>query len=308
VTTEVKPAQPAPTGGRQGKQKPLPPESTPSGNSKLVNGDCLKEMARRWYGYGRWDAPYWFIGPEPGQPGGKDLNERCSAWVDLGRGELVDCREHHLGFGWKDWHREAPPPPLQQTWKQLIRLLLATRTGEPPQAENIRSYQQKSWGMKNGETCVIELSSLAAPKLAAPGEHGLFRQERIREIHQKMLYHKPAFVVMYGVLQKVYWQEVAGGVFPPGDILQVGSTFTVFAKHPTVSVCPTPIGSKSPSRCANAVPVDRAQSPVALRSTAKGCPGPTRSGASPKFLPPSLPPIPLPGNQSCCGCRRRKAC
>ena len=27
----------------------------------------LSEMALRWYGYGRWDCPYWFIGPEPGQ-------------------------------------------------------------------------------------------------------------------------------------------------------------------------------------------------------------------------------------------------
>jgi hypothetical protein len=23
-------------------------------------------MARSWYRYGQWDAPFWFIGPEPG--------------------------------------------------------------------------------------------------------------------------------------------------------------------------------------------------------------------------------------------------
>jgi hypothetical protein len=26
-----------------------------------------EEMARECYGYGRWGAPYWFIGPEQGQ-------------------------------------------------------------------------------------------------------------------------------------------------------------------------------------------------------------------------------------------------
>jgi hypothetical protein len=198
------------------------------------------DMALKHYGYGRWDAPYWFLGPEPGMNGREnDLKERASTWIELGRGELIDCKEHHLGFGESDWHRPPPPTPpaarLQPTWRQLIRLLLATCDGTPPDNEDIRDYQRNRWGVKNenGETCVIELSSLAAPKLAAPGEHDLFRKERIQVIRERMDKHKPAFVVMYGVGQKHHWEEIAGAAFPTNSILKVGPSVLAFAKAPT---------------------------------------------------------------------------
>jgi hypothetical protein len=38
-----------------------------------------EEMARECYGYGRWAAPYWFIGPEQGQ-GHDDLRKRYHVW------------------------------------------------------------------------------------------------------------------------------------------------------------------------------------------------------------------------------------
>lgn len=192
-------------------------------------------MAHRWYGYGRWDARYWFIGPEPGQAPreGNDLRRRCEAWTKLGRRELIDCKDHHLRFGWEDWHREAPPPPrLQQTWKQLIRLLLATRSRRPPDIGDIRSYQQKSWGMKGGETCVIELSCLAANNLGMERPRSIFRNERIGVIRRRILDHKPTFVVMYGLGNRSHWEAIMGKAFPPDNILKVGPTVFAFTKHP----------------------------------------------------------------------------
>lgn len=47
--------------------------------------------AEKWYGYGTWDAPYWFVGKEPG---GADDPEQCASWLRLGGGELIDCRQH----------------------------------------------------------------------------------------------------------------------------------------------------------------------------------------------------------------------
>jgi hypothetical protein len=44
--------------------------------------NSINGMALRSFGYGRWDAPYWFIGPEQGQ----------------GRGEENDSEK--LRFGW----------------------------------------------------------------------------------------------------------------------------------------------------------------------------------------------------------------
>jgi hypothetical protein len=206
----------------------------------------IRDMAREWYGYGRWDAPYWFIGPEPGQHGGNniegrraDLKKRCEAWIHLGRGELVDCKEHHLLFGEENWHRDAPRPRHQRTWMQLIRLFLAARDGNVPSLTDILSYQQKCWGTANGETCVIELSSLAATTLNAPGPHGLFREQRIEEIRQKIRHHRPKLVVMYGVRQKSHWEAIAGVAFsaaPDVRTLPDGATLAVFANHPVDSV------------------------------------------------------------------------
>jgi hypothetical protein len=222
----------------------LAPTSAPPGANEsfvtVTNDADMLDMARQWYGYGRWDAPYWFIGPEPGMASStNNLKERCQAWIDLGRGELIDCKRHHLLFGEKDWHREAPPPKLQATWKQLIRLLLATRIGREPNVEGIRSYQQKHWGMKNEETCVIELCSLAAKKLTAKKgtnfDADIFAKERAKTIRDRILQYNPAFVVMYGKKDKSYWEEIAGRKFSGApEICAVGNgpTRAVFANHP----------------------------------------------------------------------------
>jgi hypothetical protein len=208
------------------------PNNAQNLGTKTYKADLL-DMARHWYGYGRWGAKYWFIGPEPGRDNPEDdLGARCKAWIDLGRCDLVDCKKHHLGFGETKWYREVPPPPTQATWRQLIRLLLAYRSGSEPDLNDIRSYQQDHWGMKNDETCVIELSSLAAPNLGAPGDHLLFLEERIREIRQRVLQYKPTFVVMYGTLHKPHWEAIAGCPFGPDNILTIGSTIAAFALHP----------------------------------------------------------------------------
>jgi hypothetical protein len=123
----------------------------------------------------------------------------------------------------------------------LILLLLAS-LGRPADNEDIRDYQKTRWGTKKGEACVIELSSFAAPKLAAPGAHDLFLKERIKVIRERLLRYKPTFVVMYGVGQKHHWETIAGAAFPPDNILRVGPTVLVFAKHPVSHGLPKSYG------------------------------------------------------------------
>jgi hypothetical protein len=36
-------------------------------NAQFEEDEPFREMALGCYGYGRWGAPYWFIGPEQGQ-------------------------------------------------------------------------------------------------------------------------------------------------------------------------------------------------------------------------------------------------
>ncbi len=211
-------------------------------SSRMWNDKYLLTMAREWYGYGWWKAPFWFIGPEPGRPEKEDsLKRRCEAWIKLGAGELIDCKDHHFGFDWRNWHREAPPPPTQPTWRQLIRLLLRARGGRDPDIEEIRAYQQCSWGMRTTEeaqkTCVIELCSLASPALKAKKnvhfDPNCFLGERIKVIQRRIDEYRPKLVVMYGLSQARHFREIAGYALVPGDPSKIGSTCFVHTPAPT---------------------------------------------------------------------------
>lgn len=199
----------------------------------------IREMAEKCYGYGRWDAPYWFIGPEQGLSRG-NMQPRIEAWLHLGRETgLSDCRKFHTHIGETRWHREKPQ--IQRTWKQLM-LLLLTFLGESAENESLRIYQRDQWGMLHGETCVIELSGLPAHDLKAGKEQNLklFTQEQIDcvlqkradFIRRKALDHKPRLVVMYGLGAKAHFEKIAGQPFGSGNLLEVESTLMALTTHP----------------------------------------------------------------------------
>jgi len=183
-------------------------------------------MARRNYGYGRWDAPYWFIGPEQGMADhrGNNLALRVKVWHDLGRRELNDCRRFHCLIDEKQWHCKEPVS-LQGTWRPLM-LLMMSFLGRPVDNDSLpnrhlrknyhlRDYQRDRWGTvdeKVGETCVIELSGLAAPNLQENPDPGIYLLERIKVIARNMRDHKPELAVMYGRVQTDSWNAIAGAV------------------------------------------------------------------------------------------------
>jgi len=204
------------------------------GTDAVMNDDML-QMALRSYGYGRWDAPYWFIGLEQGQgPHETDLGLRLKAWLELGATELCDCREFHKRIGEVRWHFKNPVD-LQPTWRPLM-LLLMTFLGRPADNESLRTYQRDQWGNLAGETCVIELSGLAAPKLKAPGDHNLFLTERVKVISERIQQHKLSLVIMYGRTQKNSWNEIAETAFgksiPDDNVLMSDTTTLAVAEHP----------------------------------------------------------------------------
>lgn len=59
------------------------------------------QAASEWFGYGRWEAPYWFIGMEPGAT---EEASSYESWLRLGGGELIDCKQHHLDTNFTRWH------------------------------------------------------------------------------------------------------------------------------------------------------------------------------------------------------------
>jgi hypothetical protein len=170
----------------------------------------IYKMALGCYGYRRWEAPYWFIGPEQGMASDEDIRRRVEAWLRLGEKELDDCHEFHKHIGEMRWHGENAI--LQKTWKQLILLLMAF-LGKVTDNDWRRNYQSTEWGMLNGETCVIELAGLPAHsytdskkqkrELFEPGQFDGIRTKRISVIKDRMLTYRPELVVMYDLSESI---------------------------------------------------------------------------------------------------------
>jgi hypothetical protein len=199
--------------------------------------EAEKELASRCYGYGRWDARYWFIGPEQGQARWEkdDLTARFEAFRKLSKDGLSDCRSFHNEIHETRWHRESPPAALQPTWKFLI-LALKAFLQESVEDKCRRSYQCHCWGSSGGETCVIELSGLPATNFTVTRQRE-GRPERLEFIHSKMTSLHPRFVIIYGKTQiphwKRFWQQNAVDVPNSDDIVRLAYTTVAFAPHPT---------------------------------------------------------------------------
>jgi hypothetical protein len=219
-----------------GRMKKAKPEEKTARSKTQVNAN-LDEMARRSYGYGRWDAPHWFIGPEQGMGQHENnidesLERRAAAWVKLRRLDLNDCRKFHCEIGEENWHC-TEPVKLQKTWRPLLLLLMAYR-GESTSKESLRDYQRDRWGMLDGETCVIELSGLAAPNAEEATNTGPFLPERIKVIRERIREHRPRLVVMYGLEQRPSYEQIAEAKFPrePAPFFCKGPTLIALAPHP----------------------------------------------------------------------------
>ena len=197
-----------------------------------------EKMAREFFGYGRWGAPYWFIGPEPA---GDSHTQRSLAFRILGKDGLCDCKEFHNGIG-VDWSGE-----LQKTWKRQI-LILENFLGEDGKvefpdkgnpAQTLLNYQWECWGSRDGNTCVIELRGLNTKgnseyRKICDAELG----RRIEYIKEKLKTseEKPKLVVMYGKTDQGRWEPIADHILaidrPYDRPLMQDSTTYVFAYHP----------------------------------------------------------------------------
>jgi hypothetical protein len=92
----------------------------------MLDSDILDDFMRRFYGYGNLAAKHWFIGLEEGGANStEELHIRMEAWNELGRPQLADLNEFHSQARVARWSGNRPP--LQATWKQLIRIVLASQ-------------------------------------------------------------------------------------------------------------------------------------------------------------------------------------
>ena len=208
----------------------------------MADRDARALAARYWFGYGRWDAPYWFVGMEPG---GEDDPAWYETWQELDpkRQGLIDCRDHHQRAAASDpravtpWHRNSQTP-IQETWGPLIRTLLMFE-GRPVTESDIARYQRDEWGSLHGDTALIELSALRASGLAKKnGARKLYRGERIGDIRSHLdRKARRGFALFYGLTYKKDYAEIAGSFGSDGYVWN-GQTLCVLVVHPAYHYAP----------------------------------------------------------------------
>lgn len=202
--------------------------------------DDIQRMASTYYGYGCWEAPHWFLGPEEGMAAKEndDLSLRVEAWRHFGRQELNDCPKFHLHIGEKKFHGEHAV--LQATWSKLL-LKLADFFWEADSDCMPARVPKIKWGCQPGETCVIELSGLAANNLNVTRDRDSFLDNRIVHIRDRMREHKPKFTVLYGKTtgcEKAWDVLTRGGkevqlkTFTFAKFRRCGPTIVAWTKHP----------------------------------------------------------------------------
>ncbi len=197
-----------------------------------MNDAALTDYCNKFLGFGRWEAPIWFIGIE--EAGGRsveDVDNRMRAWDEHGRKPLEDAPRFYPASGNTIWH--AANAEIQPTWRQLIRMVLLAQ-GKGDTENEILSYQRGQLGAADGETCLMELFPLPSPKtedwkyaewstlswLRSRSHYvQAMRARRENELRRQISEHKPKAVIFYGLelpgsLSLLpSWSSIAGGRF-----------------------------------------------------------------------------------------------
>lgn len=153
---------------------------------------------------------------------------RAQAFRELQFDGLCDCKEFHFRIGVTDWHSENAK--LQKTWGRLM-MFLASFSGADSDKGSLLEYQRKCWGMRESDTCVIELSGLSAAGLHIKLDRNKYRTGRINTIRRKLTESAPHVVVMYGFSGEKYFKEIAGNL-ARGEVVEHQNNWFVFADHP----------------------------------------------------------------------------
>jgi len=188
----------------------------------MLNDTVLSDFVHGFYGYGNYQAPYWFVGMEEG--GGhtlEDIDRRLKAWDARGRRELEDVADYHRAIGISEHFTDNPK--LQPTWNKLIRIVLAAG-GQAYDLDHIREYQKSKLGTLTGETCLLELMPLPSRSTSTwlfGGASSLpYLQDRetylphiapLRAAHiqDRLSQSRPRTVIFYGQQYQAYWTQIA---------------------------------------------------------------------------------------------------
>ena len=215
-----------------------------------LDDELLGRYIDTFYGYGNYAGDWWLVGMEEG--GGNTADEvttRLRLWDERGRKELEDVNMFSSSPELAKWFTQKPP--LQSTWRGLIRLILSAEK-RPTDAETARAYQGTELGRVGGNTCILELMPLPSQSVGhwIYGEHSARPElrdrqtyleqvapRRVQHLRERIKTHRPKAVIFYSRNYQSWWEKIAGtpfgGVVEPGvQLLKTGETLFVMTRHP----------------------------------------------------------------------------
>jgi hypothetical protein len=217
----------------------------------MLDDSAVETFIDRFFGYGSWAAPIWFIGMEEGGGGTiAEAGRRIETWRMRGGLDLEDLVEYHYAIGITK--HLGSRPALQPTWSKLVHVLLGMR-GEAVTDERVRAFQANELGRRGGSSALVELLPLPSPGIGhwiygdattisylSSRERYRIRvvRHRIAAIRERLASYKPRAVVFLGLSYATYWSEIASvPLIPtPGDDFitsTAGQSTFVVVKHPT---------------------------------------------------------------------------
>jgi hypothetical protein len=218
-----------------------------------LDDQLLARYMATFYGYGAYRGRWWLVGMEEG--GGTEESEiqtRLALWKARGQKELEDVAMFEGSAELGKWF--TPRPPLQPTWRKLIRLILSAE-GRSTDPEAIREYQGAHLGRTNSDNCLLELLPLPSSstqrwiyaehsRLADVRDRRTYLERvaptRVANIRQRIREYRPRGVIFYSRGYRAHWEQIAGSPFAstvvPGlDIATSGSTVFALTQHPTAT-------------------------------------------------------------------------
>lgn len=213
----------------------------------------LQDYMHGFYGYGRYAAPYWFIGMEEGSSGKPtEIPMRTHQWHKRGRRELEDLVDYSYLIGMEGLLGSRAR--IQPTWAGLIKILLSAE-GQDLDTESVRRFQREKLGRQDGTNALLELLPLPSRRLNKwlYAEHSripelanrqaytrAYAPKRAEAIRQRIQQHKPEAVVFYSSSRpyRQWWTAIAGVEFgfEADSKVYVGrnaDTIFIITSHPT---------------------------------------------------------------------------
>ncbi len=237
----------------------------------MINSTLITDYVKKFYGYGNYKSPIWFIvAEESGGYGPEEIKARLAAWESRGKKAMENCSAYYQSVAAKipkskrekiASYFDPENPIIHLHWNRYIRMALELeknedfmQAGYTKQLRIIKDYQLNDFATSKGNTALLFLRPLACPTVEKWPYRDLSKLEflqskrkyiqhidsfRSAELRNKIQKFKPKYVIFFSLSQKVLpiWNEVAATKLqenrPKGFMYAAtrGTKFAV-AEHP----------------------------------------------------------------------------